>query len=318
MGTDRRRRVALALVIAAACMAAGNATSADGGGFYGRGAEGWFWYHDPPVPMKAPKKKQPPQPPKPPQAAREAPPQEVAKPAGPPPLSAEWLKANIPKYLNQAIDDPSHENVRAYYYLQRLAMDKSSRFARVAQEVVMGDPRLDETSRQPITNYAANEVPKAAAVATEEALKGIAQSAGLFFFFRSDCRFCHIMAPVLQRFGDTYGLSILPVSLDGAPLPDGSFPDYQTDNGVAAALKVEVTPAVFLALPPDTFVGVAQGALSMSELTERVVMAAHKAGLVNDATFARTRGVNEDHDLTRVRFDPSIDDADLLIQSLQR
>lgn len=314
---DRRLRVVLAVAMAAAWTAGWPMAPAYGGGFYERGSEGWFWYHDPPTPLKAPKKKQP-EPPAPPPAPQEAPPQEVAKPAGPPPLSAEWLKANIPKYLNQAIDDPSHENVRAYYYLQRLAMDKSSRFARVAQEVVMGDPRLDETTRQPITNYAANEVPKAAAVATEEALKGIAQSAGLFFFFRSDCRFCHIMAPVLQRFADTYGLSILPVSLDGAPLPDGSFPNYQADNGVAAALKVEVTPAVFLAAPPNTFVGVAQGALSMTDLTERVMMAAHKVGLIDDATFARTRGVNEDHDLTRVRFDPSIDDADLLIQSLQR
>lgn len=319
MRADLRPRV-LSLVVAVLGMLQGHAALADGARFYDRASEGWFWYRDPALAPKPPKPKPPEKPSEPPPAPRkeEPPTQQVIQPAGPAPLSAEWLKVNIPKYLDKAIDEPTSDNVRAYYYLQRLAMDKSSRFARVAQEVVMGDPRLDETSRQSITNYVANEVPKVAAAATDEVLRGISQSAGLFFFFRSDCRFCHVMAPVLQQFASTYGFSVLPVSLDGGPLPDGIFPNYQTDNGVAATLKVDVTPAVFLAIPPNTFVGVSQGALSMNELSDRIVMAAHKAGLVDDATFSRTRGVNEEHDLTRVPFDPSIDDADLLIQSLQR
>lgn len=312
---DVRPRVIPSLVVAVLGMLPGHAAPADGARFYDRSSEGWFWYHDPSAPAK-PLKPKPPEPPPPPK--EDSPVQQAVQPVGPAPLSAEWLKVNIPKYLDKAIDEPTSDNVRAYYYLQRLAMDKSSRFARAAQEVVMGDPRLDETSRQPITNYMANEVPKVAAAATNEALRGISQSAGLFFFFRSDCRFCYVMAPVLQQFASTYGFSVLPVSLDGGPLPDGVFPSYQTDNGVAATLKVDVTPAVFLAIPPNTFVGVSQGALSMNELTDRVVMAAHKAGLVDDATFARTRGVNEEHDLTRVPIDPSIDDPGLLIQSLQR
>jgi conjugal transfer pilus assembly protein TraF len=70
-------------------------------------------------------------------------------PPGPLPLSAAWFRKNLESYRDRAIDDPSSENVAAYYYLQRVMMDKAHRFTDVAREVVMSDPFLDENQRRP-------------------------------------------------------------------------------------------------------------------------------------------------------------------------
>ena len=69
-------------------------------------------------------------------------------------------------YRDKAIDNPSPENVAAYYYLQRVMMDKAQRFTDMARRVVMSDPLLDENQRRPIATFAANEANYQAGVAT--------------------------------------------------------------------------------------------------------------------------------------------------------
>jgi conjugal transfer pilus assembly protein TraF len=84
--------------------------------------EGWFWYKDPKErPVQLPPKSMLPLP---------------AKPKETEPLSVEWLKKQMPVLLDRAIDNPTRENVEAYLYAQRLAMDKSQRFAEMSQRVV--------------------------------------------------------------------------------------------------------------------------------------------------------------------------------------
>jgi conjugal transfer pilus assembly protein TraF len=53
--------------------------------------------------------------------------------SGPAPLSAAWLRANLERFRDQAIDDPSPRNVALYLYLQRLVLDKAERFAEAGQ-----------------------------------------------------------------------------------------------------------------------------------------------------------------------------------------
>ena len=82
----------------------------------------------------------------------------------PTPLSVAWLRKKFETNRDQAIDAPAPENVAAYFYLQRVMMDKAHRFADVAQEVVMLEPRLDENVRRPISSFA---VQAAGSFATE-------------------------------------------------------------------------------------------------------------------------------------------------------
>lgn len=171
--------------------------------FYARGAEGWFWYAEQP-----PEADEPDETLEPPPAVAAPPPPEpeqlpsaplaAAAPAGPAPLSAAWLRANLERYRDSAIDDPSQGNVALYLYLQRLAIDKAERFAEASQRVVWSDPLLDETTRRPLATFAANLVNREAAANREAALTETARVAGLWFLFRADCPYCEAQAPLLE------------------------------------------------------------------------------------------------------------------------
>ncbi len=228
---DAQRGAALLLAALALVPAAGSPA-----GFYGRSAEGWFWYRDPrepflPLPTPAATPATPP-------PAPQVPAPESPAPPGPAPLSAQWFRENLDRYRDRAIDAPSPENVAVYLHLQRIAMDKSSRFATVSERVVQGDPLTARTA--PIRDA---------------------------------------QAPLLEALAARYGFAVLAVSLDGAGLKDGRFPDYRVDRGQAQVLGVLSTPALFLARPDQGEVApLAQGLLSFTQLRERIVLAAVRAG----------------------------------------
>ena len=100
-------------------------------------------------------------------------------------------------------------------------------------------------------------------------MSALGQTEGLFFFFSSSCGHCHTQAPILEQFGRRYGLKILAISLDGGTLPD--FPGAVPDNGLAARLGVEVTPAVFMVNPRSReILPVGYGVMTESELLQRI------------------------------------------------
>jgi conjugal transfer pilus assembly protein TraF len=289
--------------------------------FYARGAEGWFWYEEEPPATEAPD--QAPEPPPavtaPPPAAAEPDSPAFAAPVGPTPLSAAWLRANLERYRDLAIDDPSPRNVALYLYLQRLAMDKAERFAEASRRVVWSDPLLDETTRRPLATFAANLVNREAAANREAALTETAKVAGLWFLFRSNCPYCEAQAPLLEVLTARYGFDVQAVSLDGKPLPGGFYPDFRPDRGQAKALGVVSTPALFLARPPDGLVPLSQGALSLAELEQRIVHAAAEAGWIAPHWRERTRARVVDLRMTPTGLDdPALtEDPDRLLAHLR-
>jgi hypothetical protein len=69
--------------------------------------------------------------------------------------SAAWLKANLPIYLNNAIDNPTIENINAYLFLQKMSVDKANRFSNAYSLAVTGNPLFDDSLEQSET-YAIN------------------------------------------------------------------------------------------------------------------------------------------------------------------
>ena len=117
---------------------------------------------------------------------------------------------------------------------------------------------------------------------------------------------------------ERYGFRVLPVSLDGAPLPGGAFPAFSRDRGQAEALGVVSTPALFLARPPDALVPLSQGLLSLAQLKERVVRAAVDAGWISADAYTRTRPVTADLTLAAGALPEALpDDPAALLQVLQ-
>jgi conjugal transfer pilus assembly protein TraF len=279
--------------------------------FFGRGADGWFWYETLP-------------PPPPPEAAEpaEPPPPAVAAapvlPAGPPPLTAAWFRQELERYRDAAIDQPTPLNVRAYLYLQKVMLDKADAFAQASRQAAAGDPYLDAVTERPLSPFAANATSAEATARRAVVLRELAGVSGLLLFVDGQCGVCVRQAQVLLAAQRQYGLALLTVSLDGAAPPGLELP-LRPDTGQAARLGVVGTPALFLMRPPDAILPLAQGALDLDTLAERIVAQAHQAGWVDAATYAATRPVRQPFAVPGAGDleSAALDDPALLVASLR-
>jgi len=255
-----------------------------GNSFYDRKEEGWFWYRERLEQEKEePKKIKSPAP-----GAR-------MEGGNTPIFSTAWLKQNLPKYREIAIDNPTPENVAAYFALQRLAMDKAQKFARTFQMLPVLYPQLDENIRRPIATFASHAADRIANSGRDRVLRDLAQRVGIFFFFRSDCPYCHAQAPVIAILEKKYGFKIIPISIDGLPMPGGVYPNYRIDQGQAQKLGVTITPTMFLVNPEDEIEKIrllSQGAVSLSDLETRIISVAHDAGWLDDEDYKKTLNFN--------------------------
>lgn len=277
------------LLIALALAQAIPASAQDHGlGFYERKAEGWFWYA--PEPEEVKKEEPKPLPPQPEPPAPFTEPEIVAPvPKGPAIFSAAWFRENLPKYKDAALDHPTVENVKAFLYLQRFAIDRSEQFSDVVELAVLGDPFLDEITRRPAATFASQKVDQEAGEAQSALLKRIADRVGLFFFFTSECEYCDLQAPLVKMLAQSKGFAVVPVSIDGQSLPSHLFPNVREDSGQAERLGVVTYPAIYLASPEGKFAPVGQGLMSLPELNHRILVAAKRSGWISEAAFNQAR-----------------------------
>jgi len=224
--------------------------------------EGWFWYRDP----LPPKPRQPSTTPKKPKDLADF----------------ESLQQRLEELKRVAVMNPSDTNLLAYMRFQRLVMDKSQVFADRWQRLVWSAPDLDYgLSGRPTNAMAINVFDDQQRDRDAQTVRTLAATHGLIFVFRSDCPFCHRFAPILKRFEQDYGMTVLAISLDGGTLPD--YPDARPDNGMAARLNATAVPALYLTAPARREIRpVGFGLMSMSDLLERV------AALARDRTDAAT------------------------------
>ncbi len=264
--------------------------------FINRKAEGWFWYAIEPVE----KEEEPEEIPEPIAEAPEpeATPEPVdVKPKAPQLFSSAWLRENIDKYLDSAIDNPTVENVEAFLYLQRLSMDKAERFADAAEMAVTGNPMLDEMTRRPTSTFGTQKVDAVAGKRKENLIMELADRVGVFFFYDSKDEYSQSQAPLIKLLEQS-GFAIIAISDDGAPIPgfENDF-NYKKDSGHAEALAVTTRPAVFIASPEGKFASVGQGMMSLPDLNNRIVLAARKEGWVTEDEYNNTRPLTNSDNL---------------------
>ena len=220
---------------------------------------GWFWY-------QLPLERKQPKPPSPPTVASHT---EAARPAEM--IEFEALQKRVEELRNIAIIRPTERNIRNYLAVQAEVIDKASLFADVAQRVIWANPEFDYTvTGRPVNAKALEVYDRAAIDAREGTAIALAKDHALFFFFRSDCPYCHQFGPYLREFEAKFGLTVVPISVDGGPLLP-AFPNPKIDNGIARTLDVREVPALFLVEPASgRIVPIGYGVLSESELLERL------------------------------------------------
>lgn len=252
-------------------------------GFFSRHAEGWFWYQDPepeeePEPLVLP----------PPPAPAPAPTEQAKSEDYLPPFSLAWVKKNLEKYLEIAWNDPTPENVQAYFLMQRFAIDRSQKFSDTAQQVVIGNKLLDETMRRPVANFGTKVADSAAVPEINKLLKKISEHAGIFFFFKSDCSYCEVQAPILKQL-EKNGFHVMAVSIDGGELRSTQFNDTRIDSGQAQKLGVTATPTMFLMTDKLQFEQLAAGAVSLMDLQNRIFVGALRQGIISEDELNMTK-----------------------------
>ena len=99
------------------------------------------------------------------------------------------------------------------------------------------------------------------------------QTHRILFFFASTCPYCHKEAPILKRWVDLQGASVMAYSFDGGSLPD--FPETYPlgANLVNAAFQNHAIeyPALFiLNVKTNVLYPISIGALDETELNERL------------------------------------------------
>ena len=233
--------------------------------------EGWFWYRDPPPPTARPAPKAP---------ATPARPRELAE--------FEAMQQRLETLKRVAVMNPTDDNLMAYMRFQRMVMDHSQVFADRWQRMVWREPSLDYASEgRPTNTLAIAAFDERQKERDTAAVRQLAATHGLVFVFRSDCPFCHRFAPVLKRFAQSHGLTVLAVSLDGGTLPE--YPDARPDNGIAARLNARAVPALYLTQPSRReFRPVGFGLMSDTDLLERIAALAREGEPATPPNASRT------------------------------
>lgn len=262
--------------------------------FWRKTSEGYWWYKQTPEKKIAKKKKkEEPKPKVEPQVAKVEPPKEEKpeepKEQAPVMFSADWVKENLDVYRKVAWDNPTVENLRAYLYLQRFAIDRSEQFAYAGRMAVEGDPYLDESARSPIGG-AANRERKVMIDHNQAAvLSKIYSKVGIFFVFKNNCYICQLQAEVLQGAKVENKMSITAVSID-QPSKDNPvakmFPDYVVNPDIVSKLKIRALPAsFFFDSTTKEIKPLVQGYVTISDLNQRTLTAAQKYNWLSKEEF---------------------------------
>lgn len=219
---------------------------------------GWFWYEDPLLEVR---KK--PSPPTKPGSGRNKTPELV---------EMERLQKEVDDLRKVAIIRPTESNVRRYMELEAKVIRMASDFSEMTRRVAWTNPELDPSWQGRPSNPKALEIhDREEMMSRARLVSEMAQDHVIFFFFRGDCPYCHAYAPTLAQFEKTFGIQIVPISLDGGTLAE--FPNPRMDNGISTTLKVSTVPATYIANPlSGKITAIGAGVLTDRDLLERLAL----------------------------------------------
>jgi conjugal transfer pilus assembly protein TraF len=220
------------------------------GNYYADHEVGWFWYDDP-------------------KEVIQDHPKTPTTVSTDPNVIVNTAKQKISTALNQAIVSPTVENISKYIELQEAMGARAETISEVWQQALLKRPDLNYSLKHPTNNVALQVYHEEESRGKEAAIAIFAKKTGLFFFYKSTCPYCKRFAPILKNFATRYGITVIPVTMDGIPLPE--FPDSRSDSGQSKKFQVTVTPSLYAVNPYNQKAyPVAYGLTSETELRENI------------------------------------------------
>lgn len=226
--------------------------------FFEAHSDGWFWYQDFSAETKKPEKIK--------EFNDFSPQNSLQNPTD----TMLTFRQKVEDSLNLAILSPTSENLKNYAAQYFDVIRRGQRFTDAYKVMVLNHPQYDYTLKFPTNHLVQPIFAREQVKITESKIRQFSKNHGFFFFLASRCQYCHAFAPVVKQFVQKYGISVVPITLDGGALPE--FPNANPDNGAAKALNVYSLPALY-AVNPHTkqIIPIANGALSLSELEENIL-----------------------------------------------
>ena len=249
--------------------------------------DGYFWYKDKP---KAKPKAEPAKEPAP--VAPAPAPSAEAKPK---PGSAEWFRRTEQQLLDKMTGEPDEKTVFAYQTLNRLRMDRADEVARIWERNNIKYPFLSEEVRMPFSARARQQALWQIDQAKEAIMADISKKAGLWMFFDSKCNYCHSQFDTVSMLQQKYrGMESRFISTEGGVIKGMPADKIRFDHGAlkARSLGIQITPAIVLVAPPEKMGIIAHGAMSLSDLEEKIVTASIDMKIA-DPKLAQTAKMNE-------------------------
>lgn len=230
-------------------------------GFYDDRERGWFYYEDPIV--EEDKKKVPLDMSSPVLSSPVLSPREILKQQG-----EDWENS-----MAEAILNPTRDNIQEYMMHTQAIQNQAQSFASAFKRTLWVSPEFDYTLESPVTTQPLVARNQNNVKNDDEILLRTAQKDGILYFFRSDCPYCQRFSPVLKRFAEHYGFSIIPITLDGQGVKE--FPDPKKDIALGRKLNVQNVPAVFLVNPDTNKIAIAgYGYSDWTKLKQKMLFAA--------------------------------------------
>ncbi len=257
--------------------------------FYEERQRGWFWHEVEPEPEEEPQTKEPltPQP-------------ESVKPVTPRAeqvaLDSSWLKANLEKLMQKAIDEPTDANLAAYAYANRLMMDMGSRFSTRMMEFMELEQALQESARRPFSTFALSEFSEERNKAVNSIMAKLKEKAHIWFFYSSTCAYCVKQVPVLEEFKARTGIPVLAISMDGGPVPGANTFEVVVDHDlrVSQMFGVRVTPTMHLVDNKKRQpIPLTEGLNTLPDIEKRVLLLSRQASFITDEEYQLARSVRE-------------------------
>lgn len=228
-----------------------------------------------------------------------------------------WLRKYLPILHERSIDYPTEENVAAFRYIERIAMDKAQRHQEVVTKVMNEDPLLNENNRIPYATMGSQSIRNADYLAQQQAVREMAEQGGMVMFVDSTCRFCGMQIPIAASLKNLYGIETLVVTLDGKA-PKGYIGPLVPDNGLFQKIGLKLTPSIVYIHRPRAYVGavdpnqyliISQGFYAADELVKVLAFAGHDKKILSSQTARDlsvwTRGVASNEDLQNLKLDPN-------------
>ena len=153
--------------------------------------------------------------------------------------------------------------------MKKEMLTKAAYLTQLTKRVQWQNAELNYELKRPVSAAGKNVWIEERGKNIKATMENLAKEYGLIFFFSSNCPYCHRYAPIIKSLGNSYGLKILGISLDGKCLTE--FLDCRMNRGESEVMGVTAVPTTLLfnkSSGRTEIIGT--GILSITQLEERI------------------------------------------------